>query len=271
MVIDRKRKVLTVEEVRKALDYDPETGVLRWKYREDRSKAWNVHFAGKEAGCIQARSDGKQYRAVRLNDVLCVAHQIIWLWVHGEWAEAGIDHRDGFGLHNWIDNLRKATQAQNTQNRGAQRNSSTGIKGIGRHGSRWRARITGHGVTQEKTFRTLAEAMRWYRDMTVFLHGEFANHDNWTDKDIETLSQTLVIEPKPRMQGPITADTLSKKNARPQSNNKCGVRGVYKHASGVWRARIKANGVEHDLGCHRTLEEATAARKEGERLYHKQS
>jgi hypothetical protein len=37
-----------------------------------------------------------------------------------------------------------------------------------------------------------------------------------------------------------------------QSNNLCGLKGVSRRPSGKWRARIKANGVVHNLGLHIT-------------------
>lgn len=251
-----------------ALAYDPETGILRWRPRRDRSKSWNAHFAGKVAGCIQTAACGKQYRSVRLNGVSCRAHHLIWLHVYGEWPKEIVDHRDGSGLNNRIKNLREATHAQNTFNRSAQRDSKTGIKGVSRHGNRWRARIDGNGVTEEKTFKLIGEAALWYREMADRLHGDFASEHRLTDQEIEALSRKFVIVPSPRTRRPITSETFARRNARPQSNNRCGHRGIYQHRPGAWCVRIKAFGIQHHVGCYNSIDAAIAARAEAESRFH---
>lgn len=48
--------------------------------------------------------------------------------------ESGLDHKDGVGHHNWIDNLRPATKLLNSQNRRkANKNSKTGVLGVHWH------------------------------------------------------------------------------------------------------------------------------------------
>ena len=55
-----------------------------------------------------------------------------------------------------------------------------------------------------------------------------------------------------------------------RSENASGVRGVYlDHKTGKYRARIKFQGKLYNLGTFPTLEEAVAARKEGEEQYFK--
>lgn len=52
------------------------------------------------------------------------------------------------------------------------------------------------------------------------------------------------------------------------SQNTTGVRGVYlDRRTGRYRARIKFQGKLYNLGCYATLEEAIAARREGETRY----
>lgn len=52
--------------------------------------------------------------------------------------------------------------------------------------------------------------------------------------------------------------------ARAQVNSKTGIRGVYLHRPGLYRARIKVSGVIHDLGTHR--DPAVLARRVDELL-----
>lgn len=44
--------------------------------------------------------------------------------------EIDVDHRDGNGLHNWRDNLRSSTRAQNLANGRLRINNSSGFKGV---------------------------------------------------------------------------------------------------------------------------------------------
>lgn len=168
------QETATAEEVRRALDYDKATGVLRWRIRDDVPKEWNTRHAGKPAGSIGKFHGDKLYVTLRLNGVAYQAHRLIWLHVTGVWPAEEIDHRDGDGLHNWWDNLRESTRSQNLFNKTSQKNSRSGIKGISRHGHRWRARITANGLTATETFVELDDAKAWHAKMERMLHGEFA-------------------------------------------------------------------------------------------------
>ncbi len=171
------QETATAEEVRRALDYDKATGVLRWRVRDNVPKEWNTRHAGKPAGSVGEFWGGKFYMSVRLNGVAYLAHRVIWLHVTGEWPVEEIDHRDGNGLNNRLENLRESSRSQNMVNR-PQRVSKSGIKGIGRHGNRWRVRITGNGLTATRTFVNLDEAKAWHAKLERMLHGEYASQKN---------------------------------------------------------------------------------------------
>lgn len=87
-----------------------------------------------------------------------------------------IDHRDGDGLNNCRSNLREATRAQNGQNRGPQRNNSSGYKGVSWYKRRqlWQAQITASGVRKHLGFFSdIEEAAAAYAVAAKSLHGEF--------------------------------------------------------------------------------------------------
>ena len=168
------QETATAKQVRRALDYDKATGLLRWRTRDDVPKEWNTRHAGKVAGSISKLNGDKFYVCVRLDGVAYLAHRLIWLHVTGEWPVNEVDHEDGDGLHNWWTNLREGTRVENSFNRTAQKNSLSGIKGIGRHGHRWRVRITAHGLTATESFVELEDAKAWHRKMEKMLHGDFA-------------------------------------------------------------------------------------------------
>lgn len=124
---------LTAERLREVLNYAPETGIFTWRQKR------GCMAAGSIAGCKHGR-DGRIY--ISVDGRLYKAHRLAWLYVKGEWPPAGLDHRDGVPDHNWIKNLRPATQPQNMQNlQRAHRDSRTGLLGVQGRGGCWRARL----------------------------------------------------------------------------------------------------------------------------------
>jgi hypothetical protein len=125
--------LLDAKTLREVLNYDPETGVFAWNIQRRGMKA------GKTPGCINTSG----YRVIRFDGVLYFAHRLAWLYVYGEWPSSGhVDHINHLRADNRIANLRDVAVADNIRNRkGANKNSSTGSLGVGRHGDKWRARV----------------------------------------------------------------------------------------------------------------------------------
>jgi hypothetical protein len=168
---------LTQDYVRSLFEYDPETGVLTWKERprEHFNSArgrniFNARFAGKAAG---STSDG--YIQICIDGDLYYAHRLAWVHVHGEWPEHGIDHKNRSRSHNWIDNLRPATQAKNVCNASLSKRNTSGAKGVRPHGKRWVAQIA-HNKRRFHlgVFDTKEEASNAYEQAASTLFGEFA-------------------------------------------------------------------------------------------------
>lgn len=91
---------------------------------------------------------------------------------------AVIDHIDGNTLNNRRNNLRKATISQNGCNRGAQRNNTSGFKGVTWCLTRrkWKARIGLKGKYYDLgRYDTREEAFEAYKAAASRLHGQFAN------------------------------------------------------------------------------------------------
>jgi hypothetical protein len=88
-----------------------------------------------------------------------------------------VDHIDGDGLNNRRSNLRFATTAQNSANRGKQKNNTSGFKGVRWHkrDKRWRAVIGINGKTKQiGSFKTPEAAYDAYCAAARELHGVFA-------------------------------------------------------------------------------------------------
>lgn len=88
-----------------------------------------------------------------------------------------VDHRDGDGLNNRKENLRRCTKSQNMMNRGRQANNKTGFKGVfwDKREQRFAAKI----CTDKKTvflgqFKDVEQAACAYNIAALKHHGEFS-------------------------------------------------------------------------------------------------
>ena len=173
---------LTAEYLRSILDYDPETGLFTWRERPDTDLPWNRKYAGKRAGTLRSYSAGKpgKYVVIMINGKNYLAHRLAWLWVKGEWPPGDLDHRDGNGANNAIENLRPAACWQNLANQGLSRANTTGFKGVTLRKStgRYVAQIHVHGKNRHLGyFDSPEEAHAAYRKAAREHFGEFARFE----------------------------------------------------------------------------------------------
>lgn len=135
-------KEVSIETLHELLIYNAITGDLIWKLRPENNrhdKTWNTRFAGKIAGSPHKTG----YIILRINIIKYAAHRVCWAMYYNQWPENDIDHRDGIGSHNWIDNLRDATKTENMQNQAIHINNTSGFIGVDwvKGKEKWRARI----------------------------------------------------------------------------------------------------------------------------------
>lgn len=135
-----QRFLVTAEQIRNALHYDPETGLFLWRLREDRTKNWNAKYAGKSAGT----QNGDGQIRICFNRANYVGHVLAWLYMTGEWPKHLIDHRDLNRSNNRWDNLRPATNSQNLANTPVRKNNTSGLKGVSWSAKeqKWQTNIT---------------------------------------------------------------------------------------------------------------------------------
>jgi hypothetical protein len=92
-------KDLSLDYVKKVIDYNPETGLFYHKYRSrdmfksERSyKTFNSRFAGKEAGCIQNLHRGRPtaywVKNLRIDSKHVLASRLAWFIYYGKWPES---------------------------------------------------------------------------------------------------------------------------------------------------------------------------------------
>lgn len=127
------RKNISQERLRDMLDYNPSTGVFVWKRQCGPSKKGDI--AGNES------AGRKAYWQIGIYGGRYFAHRLAWLYMTGEMPKGMIDHKDNDGLNNQWDNLREASRTENLANRPAQRNNTSGQKGVRQINNRFYARI----------------------------------------------------------------------------------------------------------------------------------
>lgn len=157
------------KELRAIFDYMPEGGVLIWKHRKDKSSQWNGRYAGKAAGSV---SHG--YRQTKVNGKKRLVHRIVWVMAYGQIPDSMIiDHIDGDGLNNRLDNLRVVTNAQNQLNRKA--DVGRKFKGVYQTKRGYKAEITHQGNRiYLGVFKSDLEAAKAYDKKAKELHGRHA-------------------------------------------------------------------------------------------------
>lgn len=118
---------------------------------------------------------GYKYVQSRIDGKLICLHQFLL------GTRDGTDHRNGNGLDNRRCNLRACSQAQNTLNRGFNKNNTSGYKGVTFfiQTGKWCARIGYEGKKRHiGYFDTPEEAALAYNAKAKLLHGEFAKLNN---------------------------------------------------------------------------------------------
>lgn len=112
---------ITLGELRRVLDYDPQTGIFT--KRQGYSARWR-------AGYRYGPPRPGEYLKIRIGGRFIRAHRIAWFLSHGRWPSCDIDHINGDIHDNRIGNLRDVTMSQNPLNRGDNRNNTSGVKGV---------------------------------------------------------------------------------------------------------------------------------------------
>jgi len=147
---------ITYDEIHKLFDYDPDTGIFLNRVTRS-SNAKKGEVAGGldiSKGYWQIRVNGKKYRA----------HRLAWLYVYGYFPEYGLDHKDRIRHHNWINNLREASQSCNLKNCKIHSNNISGITGVCWHkrNKKWRVYIRdrNHKPLHIGYFASLLEAAK---------------------------------------------------------------------------------------------------------------
>lgn len=157
------------------LDYDANTGILKWKRKEGREhKYFNTRYAGNVVGTLASSG----YLTVNIAHSNYYVHRIIWKLVTGEDPANGyVDHTDGDKTNNRWSNLRDVTHDQNMWNAKLFHNNTSGYRGVSFINShkRWRAAISVNGQKKHLGyFKSPELAHAAFKDASNKLRDEYA-------------------------------------------------------------------------------------------------
>lgn len=115
-----------MDKISDLVSYDPlsVTGLVWIKARQ------KINI-GDNAGTLSIRNDGCKYWFVTINKKTYRAHRVIWELLKGNIPSGmEIDHLDGNGLNNLIENLRLVTRSVNQRNLTIRKDASSPYSGI---------------------------------------------------------------------------------------------------------------------------------------------
>lgn len=165
-----KESLITQEELKELLIYEPETGYFFWlQPKQGRPK-------DKPAGY---KTTGGYYTLV-INGVKFSSHRLAWFYMTGNWPKEYIDHKDGDPGNNKWNNLREATAQQNSQNKKRKYGSASGIKGVVKNymNDTWEVHMNCNGkVISRGPYYSYQLACREYDRIAKENFGEFARKE----------------------------------------------------------------------------------------------
>jgi hypothetical protein len=216
----------SIDRLREALEYNPETGDLIWK------EGWRK---GMVAGCVNVNSSsGNAYRSIVLDGVSRRAHRVAWAIHHGDWPKEEIDHDNGDGSDNRILNLKDAGKIGNARNRRKPRNNKSGVCGVNFDGKRRKWRVQVYEGAKRKHIGRFDDF-----DAAVAARKEFEKNNGYS----ESHGVRNKCEYVPVKRG-------AKKDA--------GVRYIKKYSR--WNTRATVNGKRISIGMFDSKEEAMEAK-----------
>ena len=164
--------MITQELVQELFDY--KDGNLYWKKENKKTSASGI--AGSKM--IDKRKGYARYK-VGIKNKTYYAHRIIFLYHHG-YLPKFVDHINGNSADNRIENLRPASQSQNSSNAKRFKTNTSGVKGVywDKDTKKWRARVClNYKMIQAGSYDTLEEAAKAVKQKRLELHKEFARDE----------------------------------------------------------------------------------------------
>lgn len=159
------KESLTQSQLKSYLHYDPISGMFH-KIR-----------CGLPLNTPSKTKSDKEYIYISVLGHKHIAHRLAWLYIYGYFPNE-IDHEDGNGLNNKIDNLRDVSHAENSKNLKHRKDNTSGVMGViwFKQTNKWRAQI----MVNQKTvylgyYKNFNDAII-ARKMAEYELGFHANH-----------------------------------------------------------------------------------------------
>ena len=226
--------LISHEELKRILDYNPDTGVFVWK-----EKISDKVVVGSVAGCESKNSCGNAtYLIVGIYGRNYRGHRLAWFHHYGVWPKGVVDHINQDGLDNSIKNLRDLSIKENAKNCPLSKSNKSGVCGVcwDRTRELWIANIRIDNVTK-------------------FL-GYFRNFDDAVECRLNAQRKLGFSENHGKPFG----------GRLPEKKRKLsGV--TFDKAARKWRCKIRVRHVYVQLGYFDDWFEAVCARKSAENAY----
>ena len=157
--------MITQEELKTKLNYDPDTGIFTHKKR----------YGGVAIGSI-AGGPGAWGMRIMVCGTHYASHRLAWLYMTGSFPADQIDHINRNPRDNRFCNLREATNTQNQRNCGLRVDNTSGFKGVYRPKGRKKFEAYSYCEGKKKRlgyFDTALEASEAYEAYAKEHFGEF--------------------------------------------------------------------------------------------------
>ena len=161
--------MITQNELKELMEYDPETGVFTWKV----SPNWAI-----KAGSVAGNTTHKGYRRITINGKEYRCARLAYFYMTGQWPKNEMDHINREPADDRWENLREFTSTQNNRNRGSFKNNTSGHKGVCwmKQNNKWRAQIwVDNKFKNLGLFNTIEEAVAVRKEAELEHFGEFAH------------------------------------------------------------------------------------------------
>lgn len=158
--------MITVEQLRSEISYDPETGQFHWL----------TSGRGRRVNGLAGTVNNHGQVLIMINYQRYLANRLAWFYVYGEWPKGEVDHINRNRQDNRLCNLRDISHMENMANTARRSDNTSGERGVcfDHQKWKWKVQLTFKGGKRyAKHFETKDEAVSHARAKRAEMFGEF--------------------------------------------------------------------------------------------------